>query len=450
MNLLDKNFWVTPTTLKALLGGIVVLTAALCLSVVNSNRYIHEAVKLVGKDAAPSIINAQKIKSSLSQMDAEVSNYLIGKPGQNIDALRGYEKRRRECIDFLTRAAEEISFGEEERVPILKLLEGFSDYQEEMANAITLHERGDPAFLAYFRHGTQLLHQSLMAEADKLDAANRKELDQIYSERSSSINFRTFTIVLLTATIVMLLYLTQRYLTRKTNTVINPYLAAATVIIGLFGLHTGWKFYSAGHDLRTAKDEAFESIHIMVTMRATTYDMLGDESRALLDKPRAGEHRKNWTKGADAVAKRDSVKSWDQVVSSTVGGNPAFSGKLADALKSVSFEGERDALLDALRGFAQYSDVAGKVRQLADQGKRDAAIKLAIGYEKGESNYEFRQFDEAVDRAIAINQAAFKASVEHADHDLDGVYVRTPLVGIVVALLAIVGIYIRLRVYSLV
>lgn len=448
MTLLSRKFWSTPLTLKLMLTGIGVLALALCLFAEFSNKYIHEAVKVVGEEAAPSMIHAQSIKSHLADMDAEAANYLLGKPGQNIDALRGYEKSRVNVIDSLTSAAEEISYGESERKPILALQEGFSDYQENMSVGIALHERGDAAYMAYFRRATDVMHRKLLVEADNLDAASRTELDKIYHQRHTAIWMRIIGTVIIGTALAALLVFAQLYLRSKTNTDVNPYLAIATLIAIGFTGHSVYVFYKSAADLRVAKEDAFESIHLLASARAIAYDMEGSESRALLDNSWRSQNFKSWEDGLAAVVKPPQGVSLSNIHLREKKEIDASSGKLIEALKTVSFKGELESLEETFLALNRYVQVAGQVRALEEQGKHDEAVRLCMGYDAHESNWAFQQFDQCLVRATTLNQKAFDAAVSQANHDLDGMYWRAPLATLVLALLALAGIGMRVRLYS--
>jgi hypothetical protein len=61
--------WNTPQILKASRTAIVALMALLLIAVMVGTTVHRDAMKTVGKDAAPSIIAAQHIKSALASGD---------------------------------------------------------------------------------------------------------------------------------------------------------------------------------------------------------------------------------------------------------------------------------------------------------------------------------------------------------------------------------------------
>src|SRR5205823_1740245 len=93
----------------------------LLVTLVGIQKQRH-GIKTVGKDTAPSIIAAQHIKAALADMDANVANALLDPPGKNLEAIQTAEERRQEAIKALVAAAENITYGEAERLPIQTLL----------------------------------------------------------------------------------------------------------------------------------------------------------------------------------------------------------------------------------------------------------------------------------------------------------------------------------------
>jgi hypothetical protein len=75
-------------------------------------------------------------------------------------------------------------------------------------------------------------------------------------------------------------------------------------------------------------------------------------------------------------------------------------------------------------------------------------VKLAMGRDKGEANAVFDQLDDAINRTMEINQTQFDKEITNAFNDLDGMYWRAPAVFVAVLLLTIVGVGIRLRLYT--
>src|SRR5579871_2008238 len=116
--------WQHWNTLQKLWAWVYILwaiDAVVLLSVVLGAQAHRDAMKSIGKDTAPSIIQAQHIKSALADMDSDLANALLTNASQTEDTLAAYDKPRREAATALIEAAKNITFDREEQEPIEQL-----------------------------------------------------------------------------------------------------------------------------------------------------------------------------------------------------------------------------------------------------------------------------------------------------------------------------------------
>jgi len=254
----------TPVLLRVSACVICVL-ALLCFLAVRSEVNEHRAgMKTIGVDAAPSIIEAQKIRANLADMHANTANALLHPPGKYDKTLSDYEKRRVQATKAILEAAGNVTFGKAEREPLLRLLDALGRYEAEAAKAFVLHQRNEKDFMLYHRQADQIMSKEVLPAADDLDKANRKELDHSYATvRGGSL--RAIVSTALTGGLLLAaLSVVQWFLYRRTRRIMNPALAAATVL-ALWGMHHSLTtFVSQRTALRTAKEDAFESIHVLL------------------------------------------------------------------------------------------------------------------------------------------------------------------------------------------
>jgi hypothetical protein len=267
-------------------------------------------------------------------------------------------------------------------------------------------------------------------------------MNSIYDERTRATGGAG---VLATATgcaLAFVLVWAQVFLSRRTRRTFNPALLAATILAFAFTVFLVGRFGEARRDLRVAKDEAFESIHILWRARAAAYDANGDASRFLLDTQRSGQFEAAFrTKVATLTSRPDTV-----ITNADVEGGRA-TGYFADEAHNVTFAGEGDAATAMMRAFAAYYSLDAKMRLLEKTGKHADAVELATGSRPDESSAAFDRFDEAVLRTIRINQDEFDAVIASGDRGLKRAEIVDPTLTIIIALLAWLGIRPRLREY---
>ena len=410
----------------------------------------RHAVKTIGTDAAPSIVAAQGIGLALVQLDANVANTLLGSAAHRATARVTIE---RECAEFtktLVDAAQNITYGDAEKAPILALFSNFGRYLELASEARVLFENAQiesgsaretdvKGALAAYAKATDLLHRELLPAADALDKANRAFFDRAYrEEQDASTTARFFAIVLGFALVGSLVY-TQLFLYRHMRRLANPALVLATLVSVGYTVYLSARFQESKENTRTAVADAFESVHALVKARVIAADANGEESRWLLEPSRERE---------DAF--RSKVKLLTTKPESSppaTGSSVDFEGLFADELKNITFAGEREAAVEMTRQFTAYYRIDGVIRRLFAEGKRDAAIELCIGDRPDESNAAFDRFDQAIVKVIAINRVEFDRTIDAETQAAKAAETIAPFCAIAIAALVFLGLRARLREY---
>ena len=108
--------WSTPALLRLGVYAVVGASVLFMIAVITGARNHRQAMQSIGKDAAPSIIAAQHIRSAMADMDADAAQELLNTG--NAETLRKFEASRREAETAIVGAAQNITYGDAERVPI--------------------------------------------------------------------------------------------------------------------------------------------------------------------------------------------------------------------------------------------------------------------------------------------------------------------------------------------
>ncbi|MEE3716672.1 hypothetical protein V2H45_07940 [Tumidithrix elongata RA019] len=445
----------TPQLLKGglyLTWGASVLVLIATIAAVQGQRY---AIKTIGKDTAPSIIAAQQIKSGLADLDANAANKLLVEVGKNPEAEKAYDDRRKEVVEASLKAAENITYGDAERVPIRKLFVALGDYRIKIHEArIFQKQKNEGAILAAYRAGADIIDNTLLSAADDLDRANREALDRIYREQKFAAGKYLFFVLISGLGLVGVLVALQIFLNARMRRLLNPMLLAATAIAVLFVGYTVRALSSASYELKVAKEDAFESIHALWQIRALANSANGDESRYLLDAAKATEHEQAFSTKLTKLAQIPDVETFKTIVSelkragTDSKADAGFKGLFADELNNITFKGEREAAIETLEAFGKYFEIDRQIRQLQESGKHDAAVALCIGNKQGESNWAFDRFDRALDKTLEVNQQAFDRAVEKGFKEMDGFEITTPIALGAIALLTLFGLLPRTKEYT--
>ncbi|PZO38649.1 MAG: hypothetical protein DCF19_15720 [Pseudanabaena frigida] len=445
----------TPQLLKGglyITWGTSLILLITTITAVQGQRY---AIKTIGKDAAPSIIAAQHIKSGLADLDANAANKLLVEVGKNPEAEKAYDDRRKEVVEASLSAAENITYGDAERTPILTLFIALGDYRIKIHEArIYQKQKNDAGMLTAYRAGADIIDNTLLPAADALDRTNREALNSVYKEQKFTTGKYLFFVFISAMGLTGVLIALQVFLNRRMRRLLNPMLLAATAIAILFTGYTVKSLFSASYQLKVAKEDAFESIHALWQIRALAYSANGDESRYLLDPTMAAKHEQAFSTKVSQLAQLPDGTTFKTVLSSLSStdsdgkNNVGFKGLFADELNNITFTGERAAAIATLVAFSNYFEIDRQIRQLQQSGNHEAAVALCIGNNQGQSNWAFNRFDDALDRTLAINQQAFDRAVEKGFKEMENFEIIAPVTLIAIALLTLFGLLPRTKEYS--
>ncbi len=445
--------WTTPRILKTglwLTWGASALVLTTSIVGVQSQR---QAIKTLGKDAAPSVITALRLKDALAGMDANAANELLFKPGTGAEAIKGYEERLDKFAERMVAAAENITYGEAERKPILTIQRGVADYIAKLQQARDFHAAGKTTdAIAAYQSAAELLDQTLLPATDALERANFEALKQSYREQSEVIARQLFLIVISGFLLIGVLVGLQLLLHHRMRRMLNPLLLIATLLaVGSLG-DTTLRLLAATNQLENAKSDAFTSIRTLRQARALGYGANADESRYLLDSANALRHEKAFFDKVDQIAKIPAGATFQSVVmrfeqNKTLSTLAGFTGSLAEELSNITYKGEREAAIANLKALGTYLEIDRQIRQLERNGNHQAAIALCTGSNPGQSDWAFNEFKKANDDTFNINFKEFNQAIDRGTQELKDFEIKMPIILVAIALLTFLGLQPRLKEY---
>jgi hypothetical protein len=394
--------WTTPQILKTGLMGIWLTSLLLMVAAIVGARSHRHAMQVVGRDSAPSIIAAQHIRAALADMDSDAASELLTGINANAAATarQAFERRRAEATSALVEAAKNITYGDAERKPIEDLALGMGTYMAQIQTARDRREASDKGFLTAWREASGYLGETLLPAAGKLDEANRDALDEAYGNQTTASKRAMAFLIVAALALGAVLFSLQIFLLGRMRRVLNPMLFLATLIAWIFVVYAGRHFKSGDDDLKVAKQDAFDSIHLLWQARALGYSANGDQNRASLDPSQR------------TLYDRDFAVKTKQIADDF----------LTKELNNITFEGEREPAEETMARFAEY---------------RTAKSAAA-----------FAKFDEALGRTLEVNKNAFDAAVVRGFKDVDAFEIVAPAAALLISLLAWLGLRPRIREYA--
>ena len=458
------ELWTTPVQLWAQLGAVAVSALLLFLAISAAMADSRRAFKTVGSDSVPSINYALDTYFALSDMDADAANYLLvsEEPSPNLtkaDALSQYEQRRQTASDRLVSAAQNITYGDRERVPILRMTAGLQQFDADVARAELLSDRGDRAgALAAYREATDLMHDprsGLLKSALDLANANHDALTAGYQQDRATEGRDVALVVLAGLLLLASLVGLQLFLASRMRRALNvPALAATAVTLALV-IGVVATLGANDHQLKVAKQDAYDSVYALRLARATAFDANADESRYLVDPQRAQQYQQAFLSKSLSLTtfpQPVTIGTYDAALAPVVaqvqqGRTPDLSGTFGTALHNITFAAEPAAAKSVLATWAVYQRSDRTLRADATSGNLEEAVRFDTSAAPNDSDGQFNAFDAALGTWIKVNQDAFDQAVSAGVGNFGGWNLYPALGALLVVALTFVGLRPRLGEY---
>ena len=449
---------VTPNWLRAVLVGIVLLAALFALAIRHAAQEQNLTIKAIRDDSAPSIVAGQEMRVNLADMHSDLANELLAEPGKNKqtdDARAGFIDRREKAAVNLREAAQNITYpGEKEAVETV--LKELPRYEEFAGAARVLHDQSNAKFLEQHYEADKIMRMTLLPTIETLVKINQTHLTDAYDAEKTAATLAWQGVLWSGGALLAAIIGLKVLLFKRMRRVVNPPLLAAAALTALGCLWILVALWQSSADIKTAKQDAFDSIAVLEAARAAAFDSNGDESRWLLVKIHEGDPKQinlyadKFREKAKAVLDkgswRGSVANWHAEIGRTKKAPLGWKGYLADELNNITFTNELPAAEKSAETFEEYLQIDQQIRDLKDE---KAAVALCLGTQSGQSNWAFDQFDKALGDTIAINQAQFKPNLDLASGRLAGFEIGLPLcLALGVIVLTFFGLRPRMKEYA--
>jgi hypothetical protein len=432
---------------------VVLFAVAVQLGVARNDS----TVRTVGRDATRGITVAQAIKLNLAELDEIVVRDLLDPPPLGPGGFPDdYDAKRAELHDNLVLAASESSSGAAYRQPLVNIDYVLAHYHSLVNEAFAASEAGDPGRAAQlYGRAHAVVSDTLLSEADFVDKANTYVLNNTYDRQTARSASTVRLIVVSWVVLLAFLLVTQLLVARKFRRTVNLALAAATVVAAATGVFALGRLDRSSSDLATAREQSFDSVHVLARARATVVSARQAQAQLLLDPGRASDAQAAFdaqtsrlfrvqpsegTDGAGGTQPADAASlAREGRVPDGAGG---YLATVADADRAIDGDRDREeAARRALVAFGDYLADDVQLRQLVATG--DVAGATAR-YEGAEA---FTELTDAIDDAQRLDQATFD---RHAGAAADAAaHVDKVTLGAAAAVLVLVGLglYQRLREY---
>jgi hypothetical protein len=456
----------TPGRLLRAMAAIVALAALATVASLWAASGIRDAAQTIGRDAEPSVALALHMAAILGDLDAAAAVDALTDGGATIGTSRQFHDGMADLAGDLVEAARNITYGEAEAAPLRELQRMLALYQEAIVEARYIGA-GSPAVTSLrVQWASRLNRDFVLPQADALATANADELERHYaayrahSGLAGGLAVAAF--ALLTATLVG----TQAWLARRTRRLLNPLLAAASLLTLASLIWFALAVLGEREDLRAAKFDAYDSLHVLFEAKAAVNTIRADMSLWLLDPAARPAAQARMDAAAHALIGTDLAVpeqtrplfaalqhalalEQDGDVAGALAAAPHPGGLLGTELDNVTYGvPERDA---ATQSVARLAEAEGIVRTVQTQEQQRQGRSLAVSHwlddRPGGGAAAFAAVQAALDRTLKVNQDEFDRHVASA---LGNVALIPFVAGgamALTALLAVAGLWLRLREY---
>jgi hypothetical protein len=415
----------TTTPGRLALMSILVVAGAVCFGVIASSaeRSRAQAANAVRTTTEPLLVQAVTLYSALSDANATVTTGLL------TGGLEPSVKRTRYLQDLgaasaaLTTLTREAGTSASARDALGTVAGQLPVYTGLVEAARANTRQRFPIGAAYLRQASGLLTGTVLPAAGQLYAADARRLSDGYGSGAA-----TSTLVAFIAASVIslgLLLFAQRYLTRVSRRILNMLMLAATAVLAAVSVWGLVGLLSEQNALATAQRDGSDSVEVLSATKILLSRAQGDQSLTLVNR------------GTDETDPRDFA-----AVMRVLGPNHATGGLIGEGSALARQTGTTRAANQLTSEFASYRMETTQIDNFENNGQ----ISSAIGHAPA-SAATSGQMSANLDGQIRAAQGRFEHSAADATSALTGLWIAVPLLTVLAAALALLGLRQRINEY---
>ncbi len=345
----------------------------------------------VRHDTGPLTVQAQELYRSLSDADATAASAFLSN-GVEPAPLR---QRYQDDIAAASAALAAVTAGTgTDRARVGRIAAQLPVYTGLVDTARTYNRLGIPLGAAYLREASGLMRADLLPAAQEL---YKQESDRLAGDLSGGAGFPWLAVPLLLITIAALV-LAARYLTRRTQRLLNIGLVVATGAALLMLAWTTVSWLSVQGHLSRAQRAGADVVDELASARIAALNARADEALTLVARGSGGEFDKDFGDKMNQLGGRLGAARADA---------PGATGTaaLTDVGKAMNAAGQ--AVADAQEHAKTWRDAHTKVRDQDNAGNYPEAVRLAVGDQSGGAAQAFASLDDNLAGGIAAANRVF-------------------------------------------
>ncbi len=419
----------TPGRLSIAMVGLILLSVLTGIVGIVSGQSRANTLTDLAQHREPVTTAAQQIYRSLSDADATAASAFLSGAVEPQPLRLQYETDIAQAGAALSVAATDGADATnvtDVLTPLTQLSTELPVYTGIVEQAAANNRQGYPVGSAYLREADGLMQSTLLPAAKDLYNADIRSLD---AEQDDATSFPWLNAILVVGLIVALLF-TQRYLTRRTNRVLNVGLLVATAAVVLALLWSGVGLALSAVYVSDARDSGSAQVALLSQARTDALQARTDEILNLV--ARGGEnYDPQFTK-----------------LTTTLGGSDGTGGLLgqvlADSTDDPVMTGQLNAAISTTKKWFALHD---SVDTLNNSGNYGAAATQSLDPTSGGEAGTFQALDTALGNAIEQGRTVFVQQTDNAGDALFALPIGVLVLAVLAAAGSTIGIWQRLREY---
>ncbi len=454
----------TPGWLLRAAGLIVAMAVVSGLVMLSAAGSIQDTARTIGRDSEPSVALALRMMATLADMNASAISDSLTDNGAAAGTSRAFRDGTAQLSSDLVEAARNITYGAAEATPLRDLQQALLNYEEAVVESRYIGAGNVWLTSHRVQWASRVNRDFALPAASALAQANANVLEDRWAAYQTNWIIGALASFVTLGALLALLVVVQAWLLRRTHRLVNPPLAAATAVCAITLLWFGNQTIAAHSLLRGAKQDAYDSLHVLFEAKAAVNAIRADMSLWLLDAEVRTEAQGRIAQAEQALIgdashnpaqARALVGALRSALTTEQSGDagraatqvPKTGGLLGAELANITFGvPERTAASDAVY---RLLDADAEVGAVQGEAVRDRAGAVArwLDERPGGGAAIFAAEQAALDQTIAVNQSAFERDTA-AVLSSAGLLAPVTLAALVlVALLSLAGVWLRLREY---
>ncbi|HEY1508345.1 MAG TPA: hypothetical protein VGF93_05050 [Solirubrobacteraceae bacterium] len=407
----------TPGKLALVAALVVAGTACFGVIATLAERSRAAAVHTARFDTEPLLVQAVTLYTSLSDANATAATTFLTGGLEPASRRAHYLLELRLASAALTTLARDAGESDVARVAVSKIAGELPVYAGLIESARANNLQGFPVGASYLRRASGLLNRSMLPAAERLYATEANRLDADYRSGTSAGPLVVIGIAIVVA--IGILIGSQLYVARISRRILNVWMVVATLVIAAVSIWAVVGLVVERNALLSAQRQGSDSLEVLSAARVLLSRAQSDESLILA------------SRGSDETDPADLAGVMRML--------SPHGGLIAEIDSLASRTGETRGTARMAQEFDAYRSQTQRISDLQNRGTVVSAVDLAATVSARQSAPASRL---SIDlrTQIAAAQSHFTREASDATSALTGLAFAIPVLALVAAVFALVGI----------